>query len=360
MHRRHGHEVLVAASDEVILNGEYTHTRPGEFVTDSGITVRRLSPAGYIPAPLRYKLRFFPGFAPLLEDYSPDVIFFHSVAAHELLIAAGYKKKHPKTALLVDSHASLGNSAGNIIAMTLQHKGYYRSIYERVRGGLDALYYIGINERDYLRDILGVKPEDMSFLPLGGMIPDGAEAAEIRQKIRNRHHIPDNSFTLCFSGKIGAAKRPETVLRAMELCPDERLRLFIVGSASGEYLDMITKAADSDSRLIYTGWQTADSLREYILASDAYVLAGSVSATLQTALCCGIPALVAEQYTYREQFGEDNGVLFFDTPEQLADIIGDMASGTVDAKALSRQALGYSREHLDYDRQARLIESFAQ
>lgn len=357
-HTAHGHEVMVAASDEAVKAGSYSHEGAGEFVTSDGIRVRRLTPASYVPSALRYKLRIFPGFEGILESFAPDVIFFHSLASHELLTAAKYKRSHPGTALLADSHASLDNSARGFVSMNMQHKGYYRSIYRRVRRDLDALYYIGVRERDYLTDILGISPGEISFLPLGGILADDTERDSRRADVRQSENIPDDSILLCCSGKMKEDRRPDMLLKAMELCSDPRLRLVIIGKAEGEYLDAIECAEAKDDRIRFLGWKIADTLRSFLCASDVYVLPGCVTATVQDAMCCGTPVLSYRQYTYEQQFGEGSGMMFFDTAEQLAALIEDIACDGAKLADFKRSVRSYAREHLDYERQARIIEGF--
>ena len=381
LHRAHGHDVLVAASTESVTGGRFVNLPAGDDVTASGIKIKRLPYADYVPGPLKNKIRVFPGFEGVIEDYRPDVIFFHSVASHELLTAARYKKNNPDTALLVDSHAALSNSARSFISKQFQHKLYYRSLYRRTHRYIDRLFYIGMEEKDYLTDVLGISERNIEFLPLGGLIFDGAFKNSVRERVRGELGLSEDDLVLCHSGKLSALKRTEVLLGAMRMINDRRVKLLIIGKAEGAIMDSINEAAAADDRIRFLGWATADRLRECLCASDIYAQPGDVSATMQNALCCGVPAVALGIETYRRQFGDDSGVIFLndktfsgtrkELDEQLSDeqtesdilafvrIIGDVLSGGLPLDVLGENARSYAAQHLDYEAQARMIESMS-
>ena len=229
--------------------------------------------------------------------------------------------------------------------------------------------------------MLGISERNIEFLPLGGLIFDDTLRQSVRERVRGELGLDEDDLVLCHSGKLSPLKRTEVLLGAMQLVRDRRVKLLIVGKAEGAIMDNINEASASDERVKYLGWASAERLREYLCASDLYAQPGDVSATMQNALCCGVPAVALGLDTYRRQFGDGSGVIFLndktfagtrrELDEQLSDeqtesdirafaqILEAILSGALPLDELSESARSYAAEHLDYDAQARMIEGFA-
>lgn len=99
--------------------------------------------------------------------------------------------------------------------------------------------------------------------------------------------------------------------------------------------------------MIYLGWKPAEELLEYLCAGDLYCQPGSVSATLQNALCCGCPAMAYPHEEYRD--GLDWGqFLWVRTREDMRAAIEEAAREPGSLAPLRQRALACARELLDY------------
>ncbi len=358
-HIKNGHEVVVAAGTKILKDGVLVDVPMGRSVTSTGVIIERIPPSRLLVGRAGNRLRVYPGLAELLERYQPELVFFHSIASYELYTAAKYKKTHPSTVLLADSHASRLNSGMSFISLLFQHKLFYRTIYRLSRKHIDRIFYIGMEEKDYLREVLRIPEGDIEFLPLGGMIVPPEERRRNREQHRRELGVAEDGILLIHSGKLLPDKRTDVLLDAMGRIKDERLRLIIIGSAEGKVLDNILRRCESDKRISFLGWKTSSQLTEYLCAADLYLQPGTVSATIQNAMCCAVPCVSHGYETYKREFGENSGVMYADTPEQYAELLTKALCGDIDLKWLGSAALMFAANNLDYAEQAKRIEAYA-
>lgn len=355
LHHSAGHDVLIVTNRMIYADGVLDIAPAGEFTTASGLRVMRLCGSFSREAPVKDKIRAFPDFKGILEAFAPDIIFFHGLASRELLTAADYRRRHPETSLMADSHAAEYNSATNPLSKYVLHKGLYRSWYMRCRKYIDRLFSIGYFETRYLIELLGAAESDIESLPLGGIMVSREDRAATRARICAEHGFCGDEILFLHSGKLDALKRTRELLAAFSGIPDKRFRLFIAGFVPDDLSPILNSAIAADDRIIYLGWKNSSVLSQYMCAADMYLQPGSTSASLQTALCCGTPALIASHDTYTHLFGDSNAVAYISTQEDIAAVLADISSGSRSLSEMRDAAYSFAKAQLDYREQAERI-----
>ena len=91
-------------------------------------------------------------------------------------------------------------------------------------------------------------------------------------------------------------------------------------------------------------------MMEYLCASDLYCQPGSVSATLQSAICNYLPVLA---YPFQAYLDIDCGnFLWVESQQDLITIFEQIRSGVIDIALLKKQTILCANKYLDYTKLA--------
>ena len=104
---------------------------------------------------------------------------------------------------------------------------------------------------------------------------------------------------------------------------------------------------EADSRVVFLGWKQAPELLEYLCACDLYCQPGSVSATLQNAVCCGSAVLSYPHLIYTEGLDYGN-ILWAENKSEMEEIFRNLAGGSINLETLRKGSRKCARELLDY------------
>ena len=129
--------------------------------------------------------------------------------------------------------------------------------------------------------------------------------------------------------------------------PELKAKLAIIGSIPEKEKETLLPLMESDERVVYLGWKQAPELLEYLCACDLYCQPGSVSATLQNAVCCGSAILSYPHMIYTEGLDYGN-ILWAESCADMEEIFRNLAGGKVDLEALREGSRKCARELLDY------------
>ena len=187
----------------------------------------------------------------------------------------------------------------------------------------------------------------MEFYPLGGFVLNHQDKMEKRERRRKELNIAEGQYLFIHSGKLDKLKRTEELLNAFAAVPELDAKLVIIGSIPEEQKQVLMPLIDSDRRVEFLGWKDAGELQEYLCACDMYCQPGSVSATLQNAVCCGCPVMAYphEPYVADLDFGN---MLWVKTEEDMKNEFRKLARGTVDMRILRAGSEKCAGELLDY------------
>lgn len=351
--RADGHEVLIVADCAAYIEGKLLSIAPEDKHLDDGIRLVRVPFAGrFLPRYVRDKVRFAPQLAGLLETFRPDVILYHGVIGVELLTVGAYKKKYPATRLYVDCHEDFNNSARSAASRVLQYKLLTRFLWNRIASLVDKVLYVSYESRDFLREMYAIPEQDLEFYPLGGYVREPQVNAELRQRMRAKLGIGEDEVVFIHAGKLDRVKRTLDVLEAFAKVPNPSFRLLIVGVLADDIKDQATTMIQADSRICFLGWKSGAELVDLLSASDCYLQPGTQSATLQVALCCGLPVMI-HPYSSHVPYLAGNG-FYVQSADDIAASLHKFESPDA-RRQMSAASYEIGRSLLDYRALARRL-----
>lgn len=243
------------------------------------------------------RIRKFKGVAALLEATQPDVVFVHDIQFN-LTDIAHYKRRHPRTRVVLDYHADFSNSARNGLSLLLLHKMLRKPLLRRHLTMLDAIYPVTPASQRFLHQVYDLADEQMTLLPLGcdmdacRQIRSERRGAELRQQ----YGIGASDLVIFGGGKLARPKRIEHLIAAF-LKMQADAWLVIAGDASTEnqdYRQQLKEMALGHPRIIFTGWLDQPALLGHLDLADLAVFPGSQSILWQQAIGMGKPLLICE------------------------------------------------------------------
>jgi glycosyltransferase involved in cell wall biosynthesis len=351
--RKDGHEVLIVADCAAYIDGKLLPVAPEDKVLQDGSRLVRLPFAGrLLPRYVRDKVRIAPQLTWLLESFRPDVILYHGVIGAELLTVGAYKKKYPHTRLFVDCHEDFNNSGRSATSRILQYKLLTRYLWNRIAPLVDKVLYVSYECRDFLRAMYAIPEQDMEFYPLGGYVQDPQAKAAVRRRIRDELGLSDGEVVFIHAGKLDRAKRTLDILQAFVATPEPSFRMLVVGAVADDIQEDASALMKADPRIRFLGWKSGAELVDLLCASDCYLQPGTQSATLQVALCCGLPVVI-HPYSSHEPYLAGNG-FYVRSPEDIAASLPQF--GDADARRrMSDASFEIGRKLLDYRALARRL-----
>lgn len=354
LNKEHGHEVEIIASTETFIdNSRLGYVSAGEYYTSDGIRIIRLPYKKWLPHFVMKKIRIYKDFYAKLEQFKPDTIMFHGMAAADLLQAVKYIKNHPQTKLYVDSHEDAHNSGTNILSKCILHRLFYRSIIQKCLPYVTKVLYLTEETRQYIRTEYMVPDHIMEYYPLGGEVVSEKTRLQCRRKIRQQYQIDDDILVIMHSGKLDTMKKTESLLDGLRMVQSDKVKLLVAGSIPAE-CEYLKEKINMDSRVSFVGWLNSQELREYLCASDIYAQPGTQSATMQNAICCGLPVMLYP-YESHKKLCHDN-VFWVENASDIADAIKQMLKSSELVNKMKNASWKIAVETLDYELLARRIE----
>lgn len=342
-----GHDVTIISTNYQWKEGILSRIPIGNHITAEGARLIRLP---YVPSLSNFnyhKFRKVRGLYRLLESIAPDVILSHDLCYWSVRDVIRYKQDHPEVKLYADTHTAYYNSGTNWLSLHVLHRMFYRPLIQKALPYLEKYWYIGTGEKQFSREVYGVPESLMEFYPLGGTLFSDEAYGEKRARRRAELGLAPDELLLVHSGKMDALKRTAELLRAFAAVPGLRAKLAVIGSIPADMEDTLRPLLEGDSRVVYLGWKSAEDLLEYLCAADLYCQPGSVSATMQNAICCGCPVLSFPHESYVETL--DCGEFFWvRSQEDMESVFSGLASAPERLEPMTEGSWRCAREILDY------------
>lgn len=294
-----------------------------------------------------HKVRAIKNLYSLIDDFRPDVILSHDLCYLSVFDVIRYKKKHPEVKLYADTHTAGYNSGLNWFSLHILHRLFYRGLIQNTLPYLDRYFYIGESEKFFSIKHYGVPESIMEYYPLGGMLYSDNEYTSIRKKYREELGMKENQRLYIHSGKLSSSKRTADLIEAYSAVNDENSRLVIIGSVPEETKNIIIPLINKDKRIKYLGWKSGDELRAYLCASDLYCQPGSVSATMQNAICCNCAIMAYPHLPYTTHLDWGN-ILWVETQEDMEKVFESIANNPGQLDELKINSNKCATELLDY------------
>jgi glycosyltransferase involved in cell wall biosynthesis len=353
VHATDGHEVLIVSNCQSFSNAQIVNVAAEDRVLSNGVRLVRL-PFDRVGSDfLTQKVKKCTRLAPLLDEFHPDVILYHGVIGWGMFTAANFVRNNPLSKLYIDSHEDRHNSGTNAISLFFQYKILTKFIIHKILSHIEKILYVTPETKDFLIEILAIPDRYLEYYPLGGIVVEDNERLKIRKTIRSNLSIEDDQIVYIHSGKLVEGKRTLELLTAFRNLRSKTARLLIVGSIPDHLKGAIESAISRDRRVQFLGWRNASDLRELMCASDAYLQPGTQSASLQNAICCGLPVLVSPDPSHVPLI--DGNGYFVETIEDIEARLQGWCDDPQILKSMRQAALRLARELLDYQKLAARI-----
>ena len=351
-----GHEVLIIASTETFVDNMHLgYVKASEYTNEDGIPVVRLPFRNLGIQLLTTKIRIYPDLYSKIEAFHPDIIMAHDLTFWSVRDVVKYKKANPAVTFYADTHTAIYNSGRNWLSLNVLHRLLYKSLIKKTIPYLKKYFYIGQKEKEFSLTNYHIPEGIMEFFPLGGIIPDADEYQKIRRQYRSGLDITEQDKLFLHTGKLDVLKKTKDLLIAFHNVQNSTFKLAIIGSISKDIKEEIEELIRLDNRVVFLGWKNQEDLFGYLCASDLYCQPGSVSATLQNAICCFNP-IMSFPHTGYANLDVGNFIWVKDTNEMI-DAFKRLSSGEIDLKELQQCSEQCAREILDYRKlAARLYE----
>lgn len=346
---RDGQETLFISQNQKYDNGMLIKTDYEDIILKCGARLIRLPYVHIINDFISEKIIKVRGLYDILESFKPDVILYHSLSGVELLTAARYAKAHQVT-LYADSHADSYNSGTNFISYYVLHRFFYRHIIKKALPFIEKVLCVGSSVKRFALDTYKIPEEKTEYFPLGGNIPTPQEYADKRKKTRDYYGIKDKDILFLHTGKINVLKRTPEMLRAFGKVRDDNFRLFIVGSLAEEIKKEVLQLVNEDNRVSYLGWKNSEELVDLLCAADVYLQPGSVSATLQNAMCCCCAIMCQPRTDYKFYLGDAG--LFVQNEDDIWHTFEKISANQDIIPDLQNKSFDRAKELLDYKKLA--------
>lgn len=343
-----GHDVRIIASTETYVdNAHLGYVEPSEYVTEYGVPIKRLPYVKVGNGFVTHKLRIYPHLYEELAAFAPDVVMCHDLAFGSVLDVIRYKKDHPQVKLYADTHSAAYNSGTNWLSLHILHRLYYRYLTQKALPYLERYFYIGEGEREFSARNYNIPEAQMEYYPLGGVLLSDEEYAATRAKRRAELGLAENDRLYIHSGKLQTVKRTDELLSAFSAVDDPHAVLAVIGSIPKEREAVLLPLIAADKRIRYLGWKSGDDLQEYLCAADLYCQPGSVSATMQNAICRNTPVMSYPHPAYTADL--DYGQFFWiKTQADMEQVFGKIKADPDVLLPMSAASRRCAEDLLDY------------
>lgn len=280
-----GHEVVVATDTGHLPDSVRTSIlAKGDRYVEDGILVRKFRTA----LCTRDSALASCGLAAILEEEAPDLVFHHGLHLATLPAASRYRKSHPGSVLMVDSHADPFNASRNRLWRALYARGVLRLLVKGPGKRVDRYYGVSPLRCSFLETEYRVPGDRIALLPLAGDTRVLGEIRETDAQIRAAFGIPAKAFLLVSGGKMGPAKGTDRIIEAWRLLkrrhPEVELLLFGAPEAGFQIPEDVR----------FAGWCDRKETCSLLKAADAAVWPLLHTSLVEDALACGTPVIVKD------------------------------------------------------------------
>jgi Glycosyl transferases group 1 len=347
------HDVLVVSGCEKFVNAQITPCEPEDRILANGIRLVRLPFKKIVNCYLSSKLRNTPELMALIKEFKPHSILYHGVIGWELRTLGRYKKIDPNVLIFIDSHEDFHNSGRTWISRNVQHKLITRLLLTQTLKVVEKILYVSTEARDFLEKMLRIPDNKLEFFPLGGLVIDENEKRDRRKRARMRLGFKETDLVLLHTGKLDPLKRTTVLLQAMSQTTAKDINLLLAGDIPATQSDVLVPLIEQDKRVRFLGWQNQEQLTDLMSAADVYIQPGSQSATLQVAICCGMPIMVFP-YKSHLSYVAENG-FFVESVEDIRSAIETFYKDRARIRLMEKNSFVLARKLLDYRKLSRRI-----
>ncbi|MGE5629209.1 MAG: glycosyltransferase family 4 protein [Solirubrobacterales bacterium] len=263
-----------------------------------------------------------------IENFGPDIIFFHDCQFWDIFEAIKYLKKHSNVKVFVDSHTDHINSARNWLSREILHKIIWKHCAQAISPFTEKFFGVLPMRCDFYNKVYGIPREKLDLLVMGvddELIPYD-EKDSIRINVRRELGLDKDDFVLITGGKIDRKKNIHLLMQAVGMINSSKLKLIIFGNVAREVENQILNLAKNHN-IKYLGWKNSETLYRYFFAADLAVFPGTHSVLWEYAIGCGLPT-VFKKWAGMEHVDLGGNSIFLteDSVDELVRVINSIFS----------------------------------
>lgn len=302
--------VVIAPTWRWNKGGSLEYVPPSRYVNEDKVEIIRIENDQDKPVGFRFKT--YRRLGPLLEEYSPDIVFLHGLQMRDSGIVARYVKRHAGVRLYVDNHADNSNSASSWLSKRVLHRLVWKHYAKKLESVAEAFWGVLPARVDFLVENYGLPREKCRLLVMGGDDDEvfRANKPAVRSSIRGRYGFKEDDFIVVTGGKIDKAKRQTLLLMDAVCLMDSHVKLLIFGPVAPEIKDEFDKKLDP-GKMVYISWANASESYDYFSAADVICFPGRHSVYWEQAAAMGKP-LIVKRWQGAEHVDVCGNVVFLD------------------------------------------------
>ena len=249
-----------------------------------------------------------------LDEFNPDVIIGFGIL--NAMLAIRLAGKIPFVYYLIDTlYRLVPQKAFQPIARYIESKNLKKA---------DKVITINEKLKDYAIS-MGANPDE-TYVVRAGVDLERYDPNMDGSEIRKRYGIKEDDSVLFFMGWLYDFSGLKEVATELSKIADEKpnIKLLIVGDGDAfDDLQRIREEYHLENRIILTGKQPYESIPSFIASSDVCLLPAYNNETMRDIvpiklyeyMAMGKPVITTKLPGVMKEFGEGNGVLYVDKPE---------------------------------------------
>ena len=282
--------MTVIVTNTMHKDGKIVETDCSDYVLNDGVRVIRLKVKQFPHSVLTNLNSRLPVYD-YLKDIKPDFVFYHGLLGTTISEVICYKKKiNPNCVIVQDNHLdyNIGDKFDTLKEKII--RAWFRAINRMSIKYVSRVYGVTPWRKTYAEDYFGIPKNKTDVLIMGA--DDEKihldQKSEIRERLRQYYHIPEDRFLIVTGGKIDRKKKIDVLMEACAKLP--QVTLLVFGSVSEdvkEVFDALSKAPN----IINAGWIEADTVYEYFFAADLVFFPGQHSVLWEQACASKVPCV---------------------------------------------------------------------
>lgn len=270
-----------------------------------------------------------------IAEFKPDIIVGFGILNADIAIHLAKKRNIPFVYYIIDElHRLVPQKSFRGLARYIESKNM--KISDKVLSINEAL-------REYTIE-MGADPEASEVIRAGVDLErfSSADGGAIREK----YGFKENDVVLFFMGWLYDFSGLKEVATELAKTENDKLKLLILGKGDlWDDLQIIKRDFGLDGRLITVDWCPYDEVPGYVAASDICILPAHkndimmniVPIKMYEYMAAGKPVIATNLPGLKKEFGEGNGVIYVERPEDALRMAIKMADSIDEAGESARR-----------------------
>lgn len=286
-----GHDVTIIITNKMHKDGKIVETDCADYVLNDGVRVIRRAYKKYSAGVVTrnfYDLDVLP----LLEEISPDFIFYHGLLSYTIKDVVKYVKKHPSCRVVEDNHLdyNIGEHADTLKKKAV--RAWRRWLNRTTVPYVAKVYGVTPWRKTYAEDYFRIPADKTDVLIMGADDEkvDLAGKDGIRRRIREKYKVSDKDFLIVTGGKIDRKKGIDILAEACAEM-EQNVKLLIFGRIADDVKEKMEALTAQHDNIIYIGWIDADRVYDCFFAADLVFFPGQHSVLWEQACASKVPCV---------------------------------------------------------------------